>query len=646
MKEDHVFYSAVHPHEGQRKFVLRGLDGIRAIAVLLVVVYHFWPQALPGGMIGVDIFFVISGYLITALLLREGAYTGKMNIVAFWVRRLRRLIPAVAVLVLFISTVALIVGGDAQVGLGRQILGAFTYSSNWLLIGAGNDYFTQTSPELMTNFWSLAVEEQFYFFWPVIMVFVFMFTAKWWQRSLVPAILGTLSLLLTLILGALGASATRLYYGTDTHLYGLMVGVLLAMLLPWSMYPPADERLYPIVGYGNGTQGWIRQVTGWVSLLLVVPLALTLSDANPGLLMPWGLLAGSLLGLGMIQALLPDVRGGTSGAFRALLSFPPLVWVGQRSYGIYLWHWPLMVLAHYIFGPVSSPWVNAVVLLLTLLCAGASYIYVEQPVRALGFRGALSSWLTAIFARTGKVVPVAAAVLTCLALIATVFAVRTAPNMTQAQALIAAGQAAQDEHQQQPVTSAPEDQPPAETPTPSAIPDGVSVVGDSVTLAAAGELANMLPHAAIDGEVSRTSSKAIPLIKQQANDGTLPTVVVLSVTANSTFSAEELEELYETVVADGKRRLVLVTGRGPDSLPWIEPSNQAIRFFAAAHPDTVSIADWQAASEGHPEYLVSDGVHPQGQGLEVYAQIIADAVQQAEASLAHSTLAPEHAQGQ
>ncbi|WP_237243488.1 acyltransferase family protein, partial [Rothia nasimurium] len=104
MKDDHVFYSAVHPHEGQRRFVLRGLDGVRAIAVLLVLVYHFWPQYLPGGMIGVDIFFVISGYLITALLLREGAYTGKMDIVSFWVRRLRRLVPAFALLTLVVGS--------------------------------------------------------------------------------------------------------------------------------------------------------------------------------------------------------------------------------------------------------------------------------------------------------------------------------------------------------------------------------------------------------------------------------------------------------------------------------------------------------------------------------------------------------------
>lgn len=295
MKDDHVFYSDVHPPEGQGRFVLRGLDGIRALAVLLVVVYHFWPQHLPGGMIGVDIFFVISGYLITALLLREGAYTGKMDIVSFWVRRLRRLVPAFASLSLVVGALALLVGGDAQVGLGRQILGAFTYSSNWLLIGAGNDYFAQTSPELMTNFWSLAVEEQFYFFWPVIMVFVFMFTAKWWQRALVPAVLGLLSLLTALLLTFVGASTTRLYYGTDTHLYGLMLGVLLAMLIPWSMYPPTDPRLFEHVGYGNGVWGWVRQLVGWASLALVFPLALALTDQKPALLMPWGLLAGSAL---------------------------------------------------------------------------------------------------------------------------------------------------------------------------------------------------------------------------------------------------------------------------------------------------------------------------------------------------------------
>lgn len=649
MKDDHVFYSAVHPHEGQRRFVLRGLDGVRAIAVLLVLVYHFWPQYLPGGMIGVDIFFVISGYLITALLLREGAYTGKMDIVSFWVRRLRRLVPAFALLTLVVGSLALLVGGDAQVGLGRQILGAFTYSSNWLLIWAGNDYFTQTSPELMTNFWSLAVEEQFYLFWPVVMVIVFMFTAKWWQRALVPGVLGALSLLAAVVLGLLGASTTRLYYGTDTHLYGLMLGVLLAMMIPWSMYPPVDDRLYPLVGYGNGIWGWLRQLVGWVSLVAVIPFALTLSD-HSSWLMPWGLLVGSLLGMGIIQALLPDVRGGTSGLFRGLLSLAPLRWIGQRSYGIYLWHWPLMVLAHYTFGATRSPWVNVGVLFLTLIVAGLSYMYVEQPVRHLGFRGALSAWFSAMVAPTGRTLPVGAAVLTGVTLIATVFAVRTAPAMTQAEAVVAAGanyaQASAPAPQPTAASAAPSSSDshsasaePTESASPSpsasaskvAAVDGsqVTIVGDSVTLASSIALGEAMPQALVNAEVSRTSAAALPVVKQMVDSGQMRDVLVLSVTANSTFTVDQLEQLKASVSPNGERKIVLVTGVGPANLTWIEPSNQVIREFAAQNPDTVFIADWQAAAKGHPEYLVSDGVHPQGEGLTAYAQTVKDAVAKA-----------------
>lgn len=649
MKDDHVFYSAVHPHEGQRRFVLRGLDGVRAIAVLLVLVYHFWPQYLPGGMIGVDIFFVISGYLITALLLREGAYTGKMDIISFWVRRLRRLVPAFALLTLVVGSLALLVGGDAQVGLGRQILGAFTYSSNWLLIWAGNDYFTQTSPELMTNFWSLAVEEQFYLFWPVVMVFVFMFTAKWWQRALVPGILGALSLLAAVVLGLLGASTTRLYYGTDTHLYGLMLGVLLAMMIPWSMYPPVDDRLYPLVGYGNGIWGWLRQLVGWVSLVAVVPLALILSD-HSSWLMPWGLLVGSLLGMGIIQALLPDVRGGTSGLFQGLLSLAPLRWIGQRSYGIYLWHWPLMVLAHYTFGAARSPWVNVGVLFLTLIVAGLSYMYVEQPVRTLGFRGALSAWFSAMVAPAGRALPVGAAVLAGVTLIATVFAVRTAPAMTQAEAVVAAGanyvqasapapqptvasavpsSSASSSASAEPTESASPS--PSSSTAPSAAVDGsqVTIVGDSVTLASSITLGEAMPQALVNAEVSRNSAAALPIVEQMVDSGQMREVLVLSVTANSTFTVAQLEQLKASVSPNGERKIVLVTGVGPANLTWIEPSNQVIREFAAQNPDTVFIADWQAAAKGHPEYLVSDGVHPQNEGLTVYTQTVKDAVAKA-----------------
>ena len=144
-----LFTSSVRPYEANRRYILPGLDGLRAIAVLLVIVYHFWPTVLPGGMIGVDIFFVISGFLITSLLLREGALNGRIALGSFWIRRARRLLPAIALMILVLGPVSLIVGGDIQVNLGRQLLGAATFSSNWISIFAGNDYFAQTLQVIM-----------------------------------------------------------------------------------------------------------------------------------------------------------------------------------------------------------------------------------------------------------------------------------------------------------------------------------------------------------------------------------------------------------------------------------------------------------------------------------------------------------------
>lgn len=640
MQQEHVFYSGVRPEEGQRRFILAGLDGLRAIAVALVLIYHLWPTALPGGLIGVDIFFVISGYLITALLLREGAYTGKMDIVAFWVRRIRRLIPAVAVLTLVIAPIAFLIGGDILVGIGRQILGAFTYSSNWLSIAAGNDYFAQTSPELLTNFWSLAVEEQFYFFWPVLLVFTCIFLRQWWQRAIVPAALGVFSLLLATVLVAVGANFARIYYGTDTHLFGLMLGVLLALLIPWSMYPPVDNRLYTHVGYGNGVFGFIRALIGWVSLPLMVLLAMHLNERNQALLMPWGLLAGSVLGLGVVQALLPDTRNPLAVVLRKVLSFAPLVWIGRRSYGIYLWHWPLAVIAHYIFGPQYGNVVRGLLVFLTLLFAGLSYMYVETPVRKLGFRGALSEWVTSMFGAS-KALPLTAVFLLLIGCVGTVFAVRTAPEMTQAQQLVAEGEIKARQLQEEQARAAEEAQKkaaaedsaqpsPTASPSPTVKADTVTVIGDSVALASAGQLQQKFPNASIDAEVSRQFSTADGILQSKLDQGMLGDTVVISLTTNSTLTPEMVDNLMRTTQELGVKQVVMVTGQAPANLQWVADSNRIIQDAATRYPN-LTIADWAAASSGKPQLLASDGVHPNEQGASLYAATVADAVKTAQA---------------
>lgn len=622
-QQDHVFYSNVDPAEAHQTFRLRGLDGLRAIAVSLVVIYHLWPALLPGGMMGVDIFFVISGYLITALLLREGAFTGKMNIIHFWVRRLRRLIPAIVVLVASVGAIAFLVDGDIRVGLGRQVLGAFTFSSNWLYIASGNDYFAQTSPELLTNFWSLAVEEQFYIFWPIILVLMFMFLTTWTKRLTVPLLLVVVSVVLALIFMGLKASPSRIYYGTDTHLFGIMLGVALALLIPWSMYPPADHRLYPLVGYGEGFLGLMRGLLGWISLFAIFPLAILWGDQG-SYFMPWGLLLASILGVGVIQALLADLYGPSANIFRGLLSLAPLVWIGKRSYSIYLWHWPLAVIAHYVFGPDQRAWTSWVVLLMTLLIAGLSYMYVEEPIRRHGFGGAFKEFGHALLGPR-KAFPLLGLLVFLLAGAGTAVAITHAPQMTQAEAVIAAGQAAAQQNSQ--TSSTDSQEPAAQQNGPR--PVSVSVVGDSVTLASIDALREKLPEAAIDAQVSRTLVAELPALEESARSQELGQIVVISLSTNSTMSATQIDEMVQALAPREERKIIMVTGAAPSNLTWVEGSNQLIQEAATKHSDTILIADWAQTAKGHPDYLLGDGVHPQGQGQEAYAQTIADAVESA-----------------
>ena len=209
---------------------LPGLDGLRAIAVIVVIAFHFVPAAAPGGYLGVDVFFVISGFLITTLLLRERSRTGRVSVPRFWLRRARRLLPALAVVVLTCGAAAAVIGGDVLVHLGSQVLGAATFSSNWLYIVQGTSYFATTSPELFRNLWSLAVEEQFYLLWPGLLILL-LFVRWRWLRVVIVSLLAVSSAVAMALLFTPPGDATRVYYGTDTHSFGLALGAAVAIAI-------------------------------------------------------------------------------------------------------------------------------------------------------------------------------------------------------------------------------------------------------------------------------------------------------------------------------------------------------------------------------------------------------------------------------
>jgi peptidoglycan/LPS O-acetylase OafA/YrhL len=346
---------------GRARFT--GLDGLRAIAVLLVLAYHLFPGwILQSGFVGVDVFLVISGFLITSLLLRERHRTGSIALVGFWRRRARRLLPALALVVTVTATWAWIIGGDVLVRLGWQVLGAATFSYNWVSVAGSADYFTADTPELLRNLWSLAVEEQFYALWPLLFLLVMLIPNRWVRTAI--AIAGAAASawwMSTLV----GSGLTRAYFGTDSHAFGLLLGVALAFGLQRVVTSDAAWLRHPVTRRA-GTAVGVVAIVG-----LVVTAALPEhADAStfPGTL----LLAVGLSGLLIAVAVVPASRIG--GA----LDTPVLRWIGDRSYGIYLWHWPLFVLIVAMTGTSAAseslpPWVGPVVFVLTLVIAALSY---------------------------------------------------------------------------------------------------------------------------------------------------------------------------------------------------------------------------------------------------------------------------------
>ena len=353
---------------------LAGLDGLRALAIVAVLVFHLDPSWLPGGFLGVDVFFVVSGFLITTLLVRERVTTGAIDLPGFWSRRARRLLPALLVCVPASVLLARLSEGDLLVGIERQVLGAFTFTSNWLEIGAGSDYFAATSPQLLMNLWSLAVEEQFYLLWPLAVLGLLALTRR-------PEVRAASALGLAVLSAALMAvrldpdSPTRVYYGTDTHVIGLMLGAALAF------------------GYAAPHRAWTtstwwtahrRQVAAAALVTLLGLMALGGEDS--ALTFRGGILLASVATTALVLVVIER-----PGRLRAVLELPPARWVGARSFGIYLWHWPVFLVIGQDL-PVAPGGRTYLLtrlwcVVVTFVVADLSYRFVETPVRRHGFAG-------------------------------------------------------------------------------------------------------------------------------------------------------------------------------------------------------------------------------------------------------------------
>jgi peptidoglycan/LPS O-acetylase OafA/YrhL len=588
-----------------------GLDGIRALAILSVLVFHLYSGWLPGGFLGVDVFFVISGFLITSLLIRERAAKGRLDLRAFWTRRARRLLPALVACVVVSALVARAVSSDLVVALPRQVLGAATFSTNWLEIAGGASYFDQTAPTLFMNFWSLAVEEQFYLVWPLATLAIVGVLAPRF-RAVVPAVAAVVSTVLMAVLYVPGLDATRVYYGTDTHLMGLMIGAALAFA--W-----ASDLHRPLADLAARGRRW----SGPLALLTLLALMMFLSEESPVTFRGGFALASLVTGVLVLATVARADAGGRPlprTAWQRVLDAPAATWVGERSYGLYLWHWPVILVVDQLWltTPGSAEFAarSLAAVLLTGLAAEASYRFVETPVRVDGFRATGRRVLAAVrrlsLRRQRAVVGVG--VLTLVGLVATI---ATAPAESATARLLQenAGVAAGAQTQPSPGTPV---MPARQT---WAMPTGEEIdgFGDSVMVGSVAALQLYFPGIRLDAVSNRTVTDGLAAIQARGTDTRRAAVVGFGM--NYGVKAAELAQLLDALGPD--RMVVVVNLYG--TFARVQTDNAAIAEAVSGRPNVI-VADWYDTVRSAPAGLMqADRKHPSLRGSHVYARTLQQA---------------------
>jgi peptidoglycan/LPS O-acetylase OafA/YrhL len=605
-----------------------GLDGLRAIAVLSVLLYHASFGWALGGFLGVEVFFVISGYLITSLLLSEWRDRSAIDLRNFWLRRARRLLPALFLVLAVTTVVALVFLSDEVASLRGDVLSALAYVTNWNFVIAQKSYFEAMGrPSMVQHLWSLAVEEQFYLVWPLL--FIGGMKAFGRKRFPIVVVAGALaSVVLMWVLYVPGSDPSRVYYGTDTRAAGLLFGCALAFVwTPW--------RLRAAVSKGARV---LLDAAGTIALLVLLVM-LWRTDEFSSALYRGGFLRLDLVTLVVIAVLVhPAARLGSVVGAR------PLRWVGLRSYGIYLWHWPVFQLTRPGLDISLTGWpLFGLRMVITLVLAELSYRLVELPVRRgaigrlwRGYRESSDSRRREL--RTRWVMGGLASLLVVATLAVLVGRAQQPPPPDY----VAIGDiAALEEPAPPPVEPTTTTTPvpaldPTATPTTAAapvtttteaprptIPAGrtVTAVGDSVMLGAMKALQQLGPTVTVDAATNRQVNVGIEILTYYRDQGLLGDTVVIHLGNNGTFDTEQFDQIMDILQG---HHVVFLTVRVPGR-KWEGPNNSVI-VDGVSRYDNASLIDWNGLSASDPEMFYDDHIHLRPPGALYYSTLIADAV--------------------
>ena len=593
---------------------ITGLDGIRAVAVMAVLFYHAnQPWAL-GGFLGVETFFVLSGFLITSLLLAEWHSMHRIDLRHFWLRRARRLLPAVWLLLLALPVLAVLFARDALPRLQEDIPAALFYITNWVYIVREVPYFEAFGrPPLLQQLWSLAVEEQFYLLWPLLLLFLLRLSkGNRFGLLFATCVMTALSIISMAVLYSPDADPLRVYYGTDTRAAGFLVGSMLAMF--WSPWQASHLR-----------RTAFNEAIGWIGLLALGILYNRLNEFQPFLY------RGGILLTALASALLIVGASTPTTWISRLLETRLLSWIGSRSYSIYLWHWPVFMLTRPGFDiQLPTLWIRVGQIAVTFVLAEMSYRWIETPVRQQGFRANIRSLQEALRnLPVPQKVGVGTAVISASALLIWqgMFHPVTASAPVEE---IPALQATSTPHAiratatkpalliPQPTTS--RSIPPTLTPTRAPAQPRVTFIGDSIMQGASPMFDDVFGEDIyVNAERKRKMEDVPALVETLAREGHLSSVVVIHLGSNRPFEEEVFDEVMETLRAYDVKRVIFINVHRP--IGWEYYINRIFAESVARWPQA-ELIDWDAMAHSEQGWFIKDQTHLSYAGSEAYVAAI------------------------
>ena len=568
---------------------ISSIDGLRAIAVTAVVLYHLGISWIPGGFLGVDLFFVISGYVITRLILDSINQSSALDLRAFYAARLRRIYPGFIFMV--ICTI-IFIGVWAPEAIKRFLSDlpyALTGTINWFLVARHQDYFEAIGrPPLLQHTWSLAVELQFYLIWPIILLTVLKYFGKKNIARialLIAVISGVTLFLVSLRLDQSNAQQiSHIYFGTDTHSLGLFLGSALAVSwIPQNLSADIAKRAQDVI---DGI--------GVVGLLGLIATFLFIDEANASLYRIAFPLAGIFGCLVIISLVHPASR------FAPLISSAPFRWVGQRSYGIYIWHWVIFQVTRPSVDLTGESWALYLArVLLVLALADISLRWVEIPFR----QGVVQNWFRGMKYRAPKV-----KLRQQLSVVVSVIAVLAVTSSISVQAINKTDQISQD------LLTVQEDQSSSQADLGSTT--GLWVTGDSVILGIRSKLESKEHISLINARVGRQAPELLAVMRvDQSSVPSSP--VVFNLGNNNALSEQTVIDIFEIV--KNQPQVIVVNTAVPR--PWKDANNAIISKVASGYPN-VRLVDWDRVSKDRPELFAPDGVHLSPTGSDVYVDLV------------------------